>query len=157
MPLTTPKKESRKTEEWSSLSCQDASGPDIFSMFKKEGREGTKIEIPANSLVDSLGMAPDGPIEILLQEYYSKSDIILANLHTMSDTMLLETAGMINIQAWSDGKKLQLHEGSEMFLEYSADNIPEGMQIFLGEEGDDQVYWVPQGGDKIVSTQGECL
>lgn len=144
-----------------SITSKKAAGPAIFSMFRKdpqrfrfpanrdiyiEGKEGTVIEIPANSLVGKDGLPVTGDIEISLLEYYKKSDIILANLHTMSDTFLLETAGMINIEARSGGEELKLREWSDMFVTNGRDSIPEEMDIFLGEEEEGRVDWRQQGG-----------
>ena len=129
----------------------------IFSQLKKEsqfftgksnevititGKEGTKITLPKNSLMKANGKYAIGKIEIELQEFYQKSEALAANLHTMSDGIMLESGGMIFIKATSKGEELQLKKGAEMTLEMATKNNPSDMQTFYGYPKKDQtVDW----------------
>lgn len=128
---------------------------DIFSKFKKApqifkgsanedikitGKEGTVILIPKNSLINKNGEAITGEVTIELSEYYKKSDIIMANLHSMSDKSLLETGGMIYITAKSSGEELSLNSGSRMTIEF-AGNKKTDMSVFNGEVKNNIINW----------------
>jgi len=67
------------------------------------GKEGTIIRIPANSLVNEKGKVVTSPVTIRLTECYNLTDMILNKLSTSSNGQLLETAGMINVEATSGG------------------------------------------------------
>lgn len=71
-----------------------------------QGKYGTHVHIDINDL--SGNKVISAPITFELVEYYSATDMVLANLSTTSDGKLLETGGMINIKAYSDGNELTL-------------------------------------------------
>jgi hypothetical protein len=86
-----------------------------FSMDPEEetsitGKEGTVITFPANAFVDEEGMAPAGPVKIDLKEYYGIREILAAKLQTKAGDKLLESGGMLHIEATSGGKKLKLKD-----------------------------------------------
>jgi hypothetical protein len=124
-----------------------------------KGEEGTMISIPVNSLVDENGHEVKGEVNIALKEFYKKSDFITSNLHSMSDKAMLESAGMIHIEATTTaGKKLKLKKGAAMDIEFAAGKKIEGMELFRGEEKDGMVNWVPEAQPnriKSVSLQPE--
>ncbi|WP_284650832.1 OmpA family protein [Flavobacterium terrisoli] len=106
------------------------------------GKEGTKITIPKNTLMKANGKYAIGKIDIELQEFYKKSDAVGANLHTMSNGIMLESGGMIYIKATSKGEELQLKKGSKMTIEFASKNNPGDMQTFYGyQKKDKSVDW----------------
>lgn len=105
------------------------------------GREGTRITIPKNALCKRNGEAVTGTVRIELKEFYTKSDIVLGNLHTMSDGRLLETGGMIYISATAKGQKLKLRPDAQMEIDFGKGATQPGMGVFLGKEQDGQVNW----------------
>ena len=139
----------------------------IFDRLKKEsqffkvsnkkdieikGNEGTIITIPKNSLVTKNGKIITETIEIELQEFYKKSDIIEANLHTMSDGKILESGGMVFINVKHGNENLQLKRGATVQLEFASRKDIRGMDTFYGEEKDDQINWVPKNNSVLVTT-----
>lgn len=141
----------------------------IFNQLKKEsqfftgksnevititGKEGTKITIPKNSLMKPNGKYAIGKIDIELQEFYQKSDAIAANLHTMSDGIMLESGGMIYLKATAKGEELQLKKGSEISIEFGSKNNQSDMQTFYGyPKNDKTVDWSTNDSD--IVTEGE--
>ncbi|MFN3752955.1 OmpA family protein [Flavobacterium sp.] len=106
------------------------------------GKEGTKITIPKNSLKKANGKFAIGKIDIELQEFYKKSDVVAANLHTMSNGIMLESGGMVYIKASSKGEELQLKKGTEMILEFASKDNSNDMQTFYGYPKEDKtVDW----------------
>lgn len=105
------------------------------------GKEGTKIKIPRNSLIKANGKYAVGKIKIELKEFYKKSDMVLANLHTMSDKAMLESGGMIYITATNNGEKLQLKKNSKMMIEFASKNNKNDMQVFYGHPKGKEIDW----------------
>lgn len=147
-----------------SLANRYITNPGVFAPFKKDpqvftidagrdtvlvGKEGTIIDILANSLVDRDGNLARGEVQFKLNEYYKKSDMLLAGLHTMSGTTLLESAGMLYLEATSGGNELGLRKHGHLFITNPNEDMPEDMKIYQGNESNDQVNWQLQGGVPI--------
>jgi hypothetical protein len=102
-----------------------------------KGAEGTTVEIPANTFVFEDGSPVKGEVEVKLREFYSKKDIILSGLATMSDGGLIESGGMVYLEAQSEGKKVRIPEGKSVQMQMPTQNTQassrEGMQIFTAE------------------------
>lgn len=104
--------------------------------------EKTKIKINANSFISATtGKAIDGKVQIQVTEYYSISDIVLANLSTSSDGKLLETGGMLNISAFSDGEKCAIKKGNSIEIGLPTKVKKEDMQLFTGKWEDNSINW----------------
>lgn len=116
--------------------------------------QGTEIRFPANCLIREDGKAIQGPIQVEVIEAYKTSDLILQNLSTNSGDQVLETGGMVFIEAKDqDGAKLTIKEGANVEMSLSSEEaLGAGMQIFEGKEhagGDvdweNTEYWVQRG------------
>jgi hypothetical protein len=119
--------------------------PQIFKANPKEsiqikGKEGTQIEIPKYSLVTKQNRTVTGEVEIFLEEFYSAPDILLANLHTLSNGRILETGGMINIVIKQKNEELKLKNGSEIKIEFATNDM-ERMETFYGENKNGIFNW----------------
>jgi TonB family protein len=94
--------------------------------------EGTIIKIPSNAFVSKkTGQEPKGKIRMVVKEFYSLSDILFANLTTTTKTEILETGGMIYINAYAGTDTLVLEKNVEIHFPFK-DKI-EGMQLFTGQ------------------------
>lgn len=151
------KQKNRRSEI--SIEYGEAVIADVFTDIKKEsqffnmlaendieieGKEGTKIFIPANSLVNQTGALIKGEVSIELKEFYSVSDMISNNLNTTSGTDLLETAGMIFIDAAKGTEKLKLAEDAKMEITFKNKTESDNMNVFLGEKINSKINWVQQ-------------
>jgi len=97
------------------------------------GREGTTLWIPAGAFVLADGSeAPAGPVEVRLREAYHTSDMVLSGLMTASGRQLLETGGMVQVEAAVNGQPLRLRDGQELALAMPANQPTEGMELFRG-------------------------
>jgi len=126
------------------------------------GKEGTVIRIPKNALVKSNGKYAVGKIDIELQEFYKKSDVLKANLHTMSDGKMLESGGMIYIKATAKGETLQLKKGAEMDISFASKNKPDNMEVFYGyPKKDKSIDWNTNSElaeeDDVIETSGTAI
>ncbi|MFK7950917.1 MAG: energy transducer TonB [Saprospiraceae bacterium] len=108
------------------------------------GEQGTSITIYPNAFVyENSGKAVDKSITIKLQEYYKLSDILKAKLTTQTTKgELLETAGMIHIEAFANGQKLQLKDGKAIDIGFPYEQFKDGMELFEGVKNEDKsVLW----------------
>ena len=120
------------------------------------GEEGTIIEIKANSF----NVPQNSQLKVRLKEYYKASDIAFSNLTTETkDGKLLETGGMIYIDAKLDGKEVQLKKGEEIGLKFPFEKKKEGMKLFDGELKDEKMVWneVTKNNNVVVEEFNEVI
>ncbi|WP_229743039.1 energy transducer TonB [Hymenobacter qilianensis] len=97
------------------------------------GREGTIVRIPAGSLVTEKQAPARGPVWVELKECYSMADILLSNLSTVSDNNdLLETGGIVLVQASAQGQPLRVAEGQTIQIDMPAPRRQPGMRLSRG-------------------------
>ncbi len=102
-------------------------------------KEGTKLMIKANSFLDKNDNEVTGNIDLKITEYYQLSDILLANLSTQSDGKLLETGGMLNLQAFKGDEPLKLNPNTPIELLFPGQK--KDMKLFSGEWNDGIMNW----------------
>ena len=152
------KNKSKKQEVSKTFKTQTSSVKSFYNSIKKEAQvrffdaqkdvelkfeEGTIISIPANTFIDSKTQKKiTGTIEFKVTEYYKLSDILLADLSTKSDDKLLETGGMLYIEARKNGSKLKMKPQKEIKITFN-NSGKDNMQLFKGVKADDNsVNWV---------------
>lgn len=72
------------------------------------GEKGTKISIPHHSFINSKGEIINKNIQFELKECINKVDMVLANLHTVTNGKILESGGMVYLNATQNGEKLSI-------------------------------------------------
>ena len=105
--------------------------------------EGTLIRFAPKSFRDKkTGNEVAGIIQIKVTEFYQLSDMLFANLSTTSDGQLLETGGMLNIEASKSGSQLELKAELPMEISFPKKGNRKGMQLFAGSwEEDGNINW----------------
>lgn len=104
------------------------------------GKEGTGLYFPAESFVDSKGNLIDGKVSIRLDECYDVADMLQSKLSTTSGGKMLETAGMVNIKAYSGGREVYLRDGAAYNIYFPKNgNVKEDFQLFYGEWNKDGI------------------
>lgn len=99
-----------------------------------QGREGTIVRIPAGALVTEKLAPARGPVWVELKECYSTADLLLSNLSTMSSNdELLETAGIVLVQASAQGLPLRVAEGHSIQVDMPAARRKKGMRLSYGQ------------------------
>lgn len=99
------------------------------------GPQGTRIFIGSNSFQFADGSPANDSITIELKEFYTKTDIILAELSTSSDNGLLETGGMIYLNATSHGQELEIKEDKKIVAHFpKAQDDYRNMNLFYADE-----------------------
>lgn len=121
----------------------------IFTLKANEDKtivcnEGTKITVKSNSFVTETGKPVKGIIKFQVKEYYKTSDILLANLTTSSNNEILETGGMIYIDAFSNGEKCELKKGELIEISFPSKDRKDDMQLFNGEWDKETINWIEE-------------
>lgn len=96
-------------------------------------QQGATFIIPATAFVDESGNSITGRIKIEVEEFYKYSDIVAANLTTMSDGKQLVTGGMIKIAALQNGHAITLRPDKAIKLTMPAVNYDPAMQLFTAD------------------------
>lgn len=109
-----------------------------------KGKKGTSLYIPANSFQFDDGTVPKEHITIEIKECLSLTDMIFENLHTISDDQILETNGMIYLNAEADGKKLSIKKGKAIVIAFQKNGLDKEMDLFYEFKLNDSVKtWIP--------------
>jgi len=101
-----------------------------------ENKDGVVIYIPANAF-DS----DNTEIDLLVQSALSAEDILYAGLSTTSNGDALETSGMFYVDAFDNGKRINLVK--DLQVDVPTEKKVEGMQLYAGEKTKDgDINWV---------------
>ncbi len=106
-----------------------------FEQLILEGQRGAKIHVEPDSFVYMNGIPVKEPIEIEMKEVYLKSGMIRENLTTTSDTKMLESGGMIYLNATSYDENVRIRPDQPIHIEMprSQNGLLPGMRIFNGQ------------------------
>ncbi|UKN02795.1 hypothetical protein K6119_04600 [Paracrocinitomix mangrovi] len=106
-----------------------------------KGKNGTQIQVPANAFVDAFGKRVEGDVEIQLQEAVTPEDIVLGKLLTLTDKgEVLQSRGMINVQAFHNGNEVYLDKGKSLQVTM-ATKYEEGFAHYKAEKKDGKLVW----------------
>lgn len=107
------------------------------------GKEGTMIFIKEGSFVNRLGEVVTDSVVVTLKELYSIADIINSNTTMQSGDRLLETGGMIELQAYADGEQLSLGYSRSLVVHFPRKIANDSMRLFYGDENgvDGKIGW----------------
>jgi len=107
---------------------------------------GSTLNIPSDcfEFADGSGV-PQGDIIYEIKETFSFADFISEDLFTSSKGDILETGGMLYINATSNGKALTIKEGKVIEVIYPLQKTKEGMELFYASETEDGIDWTPTG------------
>ena len=117
------------------------------------GPDGTIIEIEGSSFIyKNTKETVSKQIKIKLKEFYKKSEFIEYKLSTSTtDDKMLESGGMIYLEAWEGSQELEL--AKEIVLKFPTKNYKEGMEVFQGVMKNDIVNWKEI--NKVKQSKGE--
>lgn len=121
------------------LTSFDIPHPERYTNIK--GPDGTIIEIEGSSFIyKDTKETVSKPITIKLKEFYKKSEFIEYKLSTLTtDDKMLESGGMIYLEAWEGNQELEL--AKEIVLKFPTKNYKKGMETFLGKTDGSIVKW----------------
>lgn len=98
-----------------------------------ERQNGTLIRIPKNAFVDSSGQKVIGKVIVKVREFHAADEIFRSGIPMSVDSSrngFLESAGMIDIRAFSNGSSLELAEGSEAEISLAGFRNSKGYRLY---------------------------
>lgn len=105
-------------------------------------KEGTTLKIRQSSfLIASTLKEVKGTITFQVKEFYKLSDILSARLSTHSNDNILETGGMLFIQATSDGQVCKLKDNSPIEVSFPFTEKKDSMLLFSGSWTNQIMNW----------------
>lgn len=82
------------------------------------------------------------PIEVVVAEVYDKSDMIFWKLSTnTSEGQYLESEGMLNVQFYSDDKRIQLNPGEKLSIKLPRSESRYEYTVYTGSSKRDVIQW----------------
>lgn len=107
-----------------------------------ETKNGVILSVPAGSFIDRFGGSPEGIVDIEIKEAFTAYDIMRAGLSTLSDGRLLETGGMLYLNARSGTDNLSINQSKPLTTAIPVLNTKESMMLFEGErKTDSSINW----------------
>ena len=114
-------------------------------------QDGTEIFVPAKALVYADGSGEvKGLVTIEVKESYEVIDFVAEDLHTKTADGLLQTGGMIYINAKSGGRQVGIKKGNMLDITYPEKAVAAGMALYDAVQTDEGVSWSLSDG--VVST-----
>lgn len=106
------------------------------------GNSGTKVYIDENTFVFENGEIPTlKEVNLSMKEAYTIEDMMIFRLSTHADEGLLETGGMVFLEATSQGRILKIQDGKSIKIGLPTDKLKAEMQLFNGISNENNVDW----------------
>lgn len=122
-----------------------------FSEITLKSVKGNKVKIEPQSFVFEDGSLVTSPIEITIKDATSKEEAILEGLTTMTESgEMLESQGMIYVNATSGGRQLKLAKGKSLTFNVQTEAPKEGFQSYTSTiSADGQINWFLSEAPKV--------
>lgn len=128
--------------------------PTINNIITYE-KTGSTIEIPANSIVDEKGNLVTENVDITYREFHSQKDVFFSgipmNFEVNGEESYFETAGMMELQAYKENKKLSLKSGAEIKVNMTTDKNSEDFNLY--ELNKNTTEWKEIGKPKLTKNE----
>lgn len=131
-----------------------------FSDIKLKSKAGNTVELEPNSFVFEDGTIVTSSIEITIKDATTKDLAFFEGLETItSNGEILESQGMIYVNAKSNGKQLRLADGKSLKIGIKTDAPQEGFQVYNSEVTNGKITWflAPETPKVIVKKIGHDL
>jgi hypothetical protein len=118
------------------------------------GQKGTIVKIPKNAFVTLNGQPVNGGVKIELKEIFSKAEMVLSSIPTISDGKLLISGGEVYINATTvNGEPLKIDSMRTPTVQVPNNNNPQaGMTLFTGVQNGNTFNWKPVQVDTTSQT-----
>ncbi|MCW3126107.1 MAG: OmpA family protein [Bacteroidetes bacterium] len=105
-------------------------------------RNNTTISIPAEAFVNSDGRKVSGKITVTVKEALNMADFLAQDLSSVSDGQLLESRGMVYIDASANGQRVSIDQSKPINVAIPALKTDKDMKLFYGvRHGDQRMNW----------------
>jgi hypothetical protein len=113
----------------------------------------SRIEIPARAFVDAKGKVVEGKVKVDYREYHDFHDIFLSGIPMHYENGMLESAGMIEINASQNGEQVYVNpENKIRVMLTSAYKSPDYNLYYLDQK---EKKWKVKGKDEVVLADAE--
>jgi len=117
-------------------------------------KTGSTFTVPENAFVDENGKPVKGEVELRYREFHDAADFFVAGIPMTYDSAgvkyQFESAGMIEMLAYQDGKQVNMAPGKTINIELASEY--KGTEYNLYELDTMKNNWSCLGKDKVVST-----
>lgn len=110
-----------------------------------KGKQGTLVSIPQSAFVDKDNKVITGNIDIELSEATDINDFAINGLQTVSSEGVLESGGMIYIDAKQNGNPIHLGADKAISVEVPTSNKQADMELFSADMSKDEIIWFKVG------------
>lgn len=114
------------------------------------GENRTRIFIPAHTFVDKKGNEITEEVAITLKECYKPIDIIKEKLSTVCNHRLLETEGMIYVEARHKNEKLQVKKGASIIVHFPKKEPNDKAEFFYGQKDAEGIVSWREAKEKLI-------
>lgn len=109
---------------------------------------GSKIHIPANAFLDENGKIAEGNVELRYREFTKPSEVFLAGIpmtyDSAGETFHFETAGMMEISAEQNGKKLFTNPNAIIKVDMVSNNPEDRFNTYYLDTAEKNWKYLPQ-------------
>ncbi|MFN0030699.1 MAG: hypothetical protein ACKVOR_00920 [Flavobacteriales bacterium] len=118
-----------------------------------ETEDGILIACRKKCFVDKEGNVPAGKIDVVVREAFEPLDILRSGLSTVSGKETLQTAGMIQLHAFTNGEKLSMSPQNPVVVSMPCNGLESGLKLWEGEiKKDGSIDWQnPQAIEQILT------
>lgn len=108
------------------------------------GKSGTKLFIGGNTFTDQNGNLITGEVKVELREAISNSDIVFGNMTTTSNGKILQSGGMVYLNAHSGNQQVLIGTGKSIGISVPAERKVSDMKIFSAnfDSSEMKLNWV---------------
>lgn len=103
-----------------------------------ETKKGTRIYVPANSLVDATGEILTKKVTLNYRSFHSAAEIIASGIPLQYDSLGTTydflSGGMLELKAFADEQEVFIKEGAEIEVEFASFNEGDGFNLYAINE-----------------------
>ena len=115
---------------------------DVTQPFTIQGAKGFSVDFPEYAFTDAEGNPVLGEVTVEMREFTTNEEFAASGLTCLtSGNELLETGGMINLEAMSGEQKLRLAQGKTVTVNIPETATDKGFQTFYGARDGDVTKW----------------
>lgn len=118
---------------------------------------GSRITVPTNTLVDSLGNFITGAVTFKYREFLNQKDIFLSGIPMVIDfnsvKMNFESGGMFELLAYQDDKPLFIVADKNVKVELASEQVGDNFNIYYYSPEESQ--WIYKGKDEVGFSKEE--
>lgn len=118
---------------------------------------GSRITVPANTLVDSLGNLITGNVTFKYREFLNQKDIFLSGIPMVFDSnsvkMVFESGGMFELLAYQNDQPVFIGENKNIKVELASEQVGDNFNIYYYSP--EESKWIYKGKDEAGFSKDE--